>query len=299
MARCRPARPPAVAGGVGPNGHALVVEALAVVVDRIFRPQPANQGKGFVEPLRPVVAFDTERLLLARIGHAESECRQRATAGEAVEAGPLLGDEHRVAPGQDLNARAELQLLRTSGRDRKTDEWIGTVAGQAFGQPQRVEAVALERVDEGGESFGVVRQRPRAEPVTDADLHALSSCVDTYPSSDERRRAVLLPARRPSRCRHRSVERARRPVRPCAARRWGFGAGDRAPGGPVVGAGGDGRRSGPVRDRRRRCLGRRRVRPRRSTWRSSGSAGWTCSSTMLVPVRRWRRRTSRPTCSGG
>ena len=66
--------------GLRANGDALEVEPRAVVVDRLLRPESADQRKCLVEPLRPVAALDAEGLLLLGIGYAEAECGQRPTA---------------------------------------------------------------------------------------------------------------------------------------------------------------------------------------------------------------------------
>src|SRR5262249_1158221 len=115
--------------------------------------------------------FDAERLLFARVGDAESEGRQRASARESVERRPLLGQHDGVAARQDLHARAELELLRAAGGDGGGDDRIRAVAGEPFRQAQRVEARTFERVDERGESCVVVGDRAGAKPVADAHLH--------------------------------------------------------------------------------------------------------------------------------
>ncbi len=134
--------------------------------------RPADERERLVEPRGAFFARDAERLLFGRVGDAQSEGGEGAPTREPVEARPFLRDVHRVAPGQDLHARAELELARTAAREREPDERVGGLAGQPLGEPERVEPSALETVDELAEPRGVA-QSLHAQAVPDADLHRL------------------------------------------------------------------------------------------------------------------------------
>src|SRR5262249_9723522 len=83
--------------GLRPDREAPVVEPRAVVVDRVLHPESPDQRERLVEPVRPLTSLDAERLLFPRVRDAEAESGECPTAREAVEARPLLGDEHGVA----------------------------------------------------------------------------------------------------------------------------------------------------------------------------------------------------------
>src|SRR5262249_40764425 len=104
------------------------------------------------------------------VGEGERERWQRATARQAVEARPLLGDHGRVASRQNLHTRAELEPAAASRRIREADHGIGRVAREAFREPERVQAPTFEAVDELAEA-SVVAQALHTEPVPDTDLH--------------------------------------------------------------------------------------------------------------------------------
>src|SRR5262249_4311502 len=155
---------------LGPHRQAPVREARAVVVDMVLDPQPAHEGERLVEPRRPLLPGDAERLLLGGVGDAEPERGQRATARQAVEARPLPGDPRPGAVPPDPPTRAELEAAAASRRIREADHGIGRVAREAFREPERVEAPTFEAVDELAEA-SVVAQALHAEPVPDTDLH--------------------------------------------------------------------------------------------------------------------------------
>ena len=146
------------------------MEVGPVVVDAVLGPEAAQQGERFVEDRGSGLAGDAERLMFGRDRVAEPEGGQRPAAGEPVEAGPRLGEQHRVAAGEDLDAGAELEPLGASRRERQPDDRVGRVAGDPLREPQRIEPVALEGVDELTEPV-LVDEALDPEAVADPDLH--------------------------------------------------------------------------------------------------------------------------------
>ena len=118
-----------------------------MVGDALLAPEAAHERQRLVEPGRALLAGDAERLLLGGLHHAEPEGRQRASAGQEVERGPLLREQEGVAAGQDLHRRAELHALRAARGERQRHHRVWDRPGRALGAPDRVEAQPLQRVD--------------------------------------------------------------------------------------------------------------------------------------------------------
>ena len=100
---------------------------------------------------------------------------------------------HSLATQRRAAARAapdtlvpSLILLGAGRREREAEHRIGRGAADALRQPQRVEAVLLDRLGERAEPFAVERAEV-AEPVADADLHRSS---EPWPG----RRCAYLPS---------------------------------------------------------------------------------------------------------
>jgi hypothetical protein len=147
----------------------LVVEVIAVMSQRTLGPGPAQHHHCLVEQLRSRGSLDAERLLLVRVGDAETERRQEAAARQPIERGQFLGEHDRVAARQHHHAHAELQPLGASCGERHADQRIRRVAADPLAQPQAVEAESFERVDHGCEAL-VVEPSAGAEGVADADV---------------------------------------------------------------------------------------------------------------------------------
>lgn len=146
----------------------VVVEVVAVMCQRPLGPSPAKHGKCLVEQLRPGAAFDAERLLLVRIGDAESERREESAVRQPIERRQFLGEHDGVAARQNHHAHAELQLRRTTGREGHADKGIGCVAADPLAEPKAVEPETLQSIDDDREAV-VVQTRARTEGVTDAN----------------------------------------------------------------------------------------------------------------------------------
>ena len=123
------AEPDVEAGRLRAHLQALVVEALAVVVDDVVEPARPHHGERLVEPARPLAALDAERLVLAGVGDAEPERRQQPPAGHHGERGQLLGQHDRVAAGQHEHAHAELEARRAAGGVGHRHHRVGRLAG--------------------------------------------------------------------------------------------------------------------------------------------------------------------------
>ena len=175
--------------GPGPQGHAVDVEVLAVVVDVVLGPQAAHERHRLVEQAGPGRALDPEGPVLGRDRGPEPHARQQPPARQAVEAGQLLGQHHGIAAGHHEHAGAQLELAGAAGGHGQGHERVGRRAGEALAQPQRVEPALLEGVDEACELLAVTRQRLGAEPHADADLHALHVVpTAAVPAGSPRRR---------------------------------------------------------------------------------------------------------------
>ena len=147
----------------------LVVEVVAVMRQVPLGPGAAQHSECLVEELGAGTAFDTECLLLVRVGDAKSEGRQEAAVRQAVQRRQLLGEDDGIAAGQHHHTHPELQLGRAAGGEGHADQWVRSVATDPLAQPQAVEAQPLECVDDHCESV-VVEARARSERVADANV---------------------------------------------------------------------------------------------------------------------------------
>ncbi len=154
----------------GQDGDALVVEVVAVVIERLAGPAFLHHGEGFVEDLGALGSLDPERLLFDRVDGAQPERGQQSTTRHQAECGEFLGEHDRVAAGEHHDRHAELELRRSTGSVCHRHERVGRLAADLLRQPERVEAVSLERVDHDAVGL-VVEVGARAEPEPDANLH--------------------------------------------------------------------------------------------------------------------------------
>ncbi len=125
------------------------------MVYRILGPEPANERDRLVEPGGPLVARHPERLLFGAVGHAQPKGRQQPPTGQYVQARQRFGQNDRVAAGHDEHARPEFQSGRAPGGKGHADNRINSRTGAPLGQPERVEAALLQRVDQRHEGIGV------------------------------------------------------------------------------------------------------------------------------------------------
>jgi hypothetical protein len=143
------------------DAEVVVVEPRAVVAEAFAGPAQPEHLHRLVEDRRPLIALDAERLLLVRVGDAESERRQQPTVRQTVERRQLLREHHRISAREDHHAHPELQLRRAPGGERHRDERVGSFAAEALAEPEAVEAQLLQRVDDRREA-GVVQLRANA-----------------------------------------------------------------------------------------------------------------------------------------
>ena len=162
---------------IGPDLDRRLLVELAVVLHRA-RLEGVEQGVAVL--LEPAARLahrhaEADELLLAE---APTEAEDRPPAREVVEHRELLGDPHRVVPGQHGDERAQLEPGRLPGEPRQDHPLLGRelVVGEVvLGHPHRVEPGAfgagaeseLELVDGGVGGASVEVGELQAEP----DVH--------------------------------------------------------------------------------------------------------------------------------
>ena len=92
-----------VAWRVGELADALDAVELAGEIDQGFKPQLAHEADLFVEDLEARGIVDVQRLELDRVG-AGADAEDQATTAEHGDLRGLLGDERRLALGEDEDA---------------------------------------------------------------------------------------------------------------------------------------------------------------------------------------------------
>ena len=197
------ARPPSHTSGgcctgFGSTAQPVVVEARR----RRGRRRPRSRGGGRAAAPRRTTApgpRGRRRTPAARPGSTtpSPNAGQQPAAREHVEARPLLGQQRRVAAGQHLHAGAELQLLRAPGREREPDDRVGRVAAHPLRQPQRVEPLRLERVDQLAEAGRRRRSRcaPSPNPIRTFIAHPLDAERLVLAAARAGRSAACAPRR--------------------------------------------------------------------------------------------------------
>jgi hypothetical protein len=152
------------------DAQPLEVEPFAVVVDDVVVPARSDHGERLVEPARPFLAGDAERLVLGGVGDAEPEGGEQPAAGHHGERRQLLGEDDRVASRQDEHAHPELEASGAAGGVCHRHDGVGRLGADALGQPQAVEPPALDEVDDITE-VRAVEGGAGAETDPDAYLH--------------------------------------------------------------------------------------------------------------------------------
>jgi hypothetical protein len=74
--------------------------------------------------------------VLTRIDRTQPERGEQPSAGQAVERGQLLGQQHRVAPGHHQHGEPELEALRAARGDGDADDRVRAVARDPLRQPE-------------------------------------------------------------------------------------------------------------------------------------------------------------------
>ena len=153
---------------LGLDGDAVQLPRLALVVDVVLGPQPAQEGEQLVELPAPVAGPHPHGVELGGATQPEDEGDQEPASRQPVEGGELLGQPHGVAPRQD-HGRADLEARGVARRVGHGRQGVVAGDGEDVGPPQRVEPVRLEVVHDLGELVARHDRRPGADP--DADLH--------------------------------------------------------------------------------------------------------------------------------
>ena len=161
-------------------GHGLPGPERAHELDRLLRPGGA------------LAARDAHRLGLPAQVDAEAERGQQAPAGERAHGGELLGEEHGVARRRDEHVRPELQLPRARRDGGERRQRRRAAERRRVGEPERVVAQRLDRLDQVEERPGRQIEGPRgaeadarAEAQT-ARLHPPAAAGTTFRASTKR-----------------------------------------------------------------------------------------------------------------
>ena len=155
--------------GFGRTQHAVVVEAVAVMRERLTRPAMAHHREHLVEDRRSLGALDPERLLLDRVDRAEAERGRSRPPDMAPSVASSLASTTGLRPGSTITDMPNFSRSVRPGAVGHGDERVGRGTADLLGEPERVEAQRLETVDDGAE-LGPVGGGRRAEAVADPDL---------------------------------------------------------------------------------------------------------------------------------
>ena len=121
---------------------------------------------------------DADGVALGSASQSGDERDEEPAAGQGVEIGHLLGQPHRVPPGQQ-HRRPELEPAVVGAGPRQADERVRAVAGQDLRQPERVEAPLDQIVGQSGQRRPVQTAGTGADP--DPDLHGADRRARTAP----------------------------------------------------------------------------------------------------------------------
>ncbi len=128
----------------------------------------AQQLERLVEYGRPLSVGHDEQVTFDGQRRPQAEHRQNPFGCDRRQRGELLGDQHGVTAGQHRHRGADLQSGRAGKRERHADERVDEVRVDQLGEPQRVDAGALEMVDSLGQ---VLRADVGSKPDSETDFH--------------------------------------------------------------------------------------------------------------------------------
>ena len=112
--------------GLGVAAHGREVVVFAVKLRLVLRPK-LFEGKHGLARLRPaVVEVAAEELSLFAVP-ARADAEQKAAAAVHIQGGDGLGEDERVALGDERDARAELEGGGNAGRAGEGDVGVGEV----------------------------------------------------------------------------------------------------------------------------------------------------------------------------
>ena len=147
----------------------FVVEVGAFVAEELAGPTLLHHVERLVEDLGPLGSLDAEGLLLDRVDSTETECGQQAPTGHSAKSRQRFGQHHRVAAGEHHHGHAELEVRRSTGTVGNSDQRVGCLAADLFRQPERIEGVRLECVDDDAVRL-IMQVRASSEAVADANF---------------------------------------------------------------------------------------------------------------------------------
>jgi hypothetical protein len=179
-------------GGIGAAAEALerggadLDRRLAVVLALMFHDpglEALEQGLAvFDEQLAAVAHVEAKAVELDLTG-AAAEAQDHASARKVIEHGDLLGDPHRVVPGQHHDHRAQSHVPGPAGHVGQELHHVGThrVVGEVMlDRPDRIEAQRLGHVGQRQlvQVDLAVAERPPGvlEECSHSDMHGVTSC---------------------------------------------------------------------------------------------------------------------------
>ncbi len=149
--------------------HGVVGMEATVVGERLACPQRAHDVQRFLEHRRTFVGDDRLGVEFVGLVQAKHEQQQQPPCGQPVECCQLFGKSHWVAAGHDQMG-ADLEPLSAACRQAQRSDRVEHRHRDDIGDPDRVVAQIIERIDEAKES-GRIIGRSRARSDADPNLH--------------------------------------------------------------------------------------------------------------------------------
>jgi hypothetical protein len=122
---------------------------LALVADRVLRPEPLDDLDALDEPSGSDCAVDAERVVLG-LAVAETDPEPEPPAGEDVDRGVELGDPEGILVREETQRGREPHLadgVREVGDDPLVQQVLVVVRDEMFADPDAVEAALARRLD--------------------------------------------------------------------------------------------------------------------------------------------------------
>ena len=148
-----------------------VVE-LAGVRDRVFTPDAAHQGHGFIGHGAAMPRRAAHGQPLGIVIDTQPEGWQHASVAEEINGGDFFRQYQRIAHRQDSDAHAKFDALRPARDHGETGNGFKGRGGIAdtIVEPDRIEAAFLDQINKIPKIFSA-REGPATEAYADADFH--------------------------------------------------------------------------------------------------------------------------------
>ena len=130
--------------------HALEIEELAGMGDRLAGPQLAHDREAFAQPRAAFVERHAAGLVLLGKLATHADAEDEAPFRQMVERRDLLGDRGRMAQGQQVDVRAEHQAPAQHGGLRELHQRVEDRDGEGdvIAHPHRIVAAAVDQADQ-------------------------------------------------------------------------------------------------------------------------------------------------------